>query len=98
MNGEIHIQFAQVEKKLRQLQNTTEALTISYLSSIAGGNELDVVRKLDELNGELRHLLERYKTLLLSNIQSTFHSLDAMKETDQAISSSIIGKSQGGER
>lgn len=74
MNGEIHIQFAQVEKKLRQLQNTTEALTISYLSSIAGGNELDVVRKLDELNGELRHLLERYKTLLLSNIQSTFLS------------------------
>ncbi|GMN98884.1 YwqI/YxiC family protein [Parageobacillus thermoglucosidasius] len=97
MNGEIHIRFTQVEKKLRQLQNTTEALTISYLSSIAGENELDVVRKLDELNGELRHLLEKYKTLLLSNIQSTFRSLDAMKETDQAISSSIIGKSQRGE-
>jgi Family of unknown function (DUF5344) len=97
VNGEIHIRFAQVEKKLRQLQNTTEALNISYLSSIAGGNELDVVRKLDELNGELRHLLEKYKTLLLSNIQSTFRSLDAMKETDQAISSSIIGKSQRGE-
>jgi Family of unknown function (DUF5344) len=97
VNGEIHIRFAQVEKKLRQLQNTTEALNISYLSSIAGENELDVVRKLDELNGELRHLLEKYKTLLLSNIQSTFRSLDAMKETDQAISSSIIGKSQRGE-
>jgi len=98
VNGEIHIRFAQVEKKLRQLQNTTEALNISYLSSIAGENELDVVRKLDELNGELRHLLEKYKTLLLSNIQSTFRSLDAMKETDQAISSSIIGKSQRGEK
>jgi superfamily I DNA and/or RNA helicase len=89
MSGEIKIKYGEVDEALSNLISSTNTLKPSSPQGIQGSNVLDSVEKLETLNQSLNKLLESYKLLIMNNAESTKQSVQAMKDTDQELSSSM---------
>ncbi|AZB44613.1 hypothetical protein CEF21_21270 [Bacillus sp. FJAT-42376] len=89
MSEQINIDIAEVNKVTDQLQSSSQAFTSSLPSDFASGNELDAVKKINELNKALQDAADQYKALLLKNVQATKESIQSMKETDEEVGASF---------
>ena len=90
MSKEIKIRYDEVEKALNKVKTSTGLIGLTA-PSIEGGNELNAVTKIIDINKDLATLAQSYRALLLANIEATQSSVETMKETDGAISASIKG-------
>lgn len=88
MSTEIKIRYGEVEQALSRLKDSTQALDTSMPSNIGGKNVLEVINRLNELNGKMKVLLTAYKTLLQQNENSTQHSVQMMREADEKLAHS----------
>ncbi|MBS2970763.1 YwqI/YxiC family protein [Metabacillus sp. KIGAM252] len=86
---EIKIDLAEVNKAVDGLQSSSQGFTSSLASDFASGNELDAVKKINELNQALQDAADQYKALLLKNIQATKESVQSMKDTDDELASTF---------
>lgn len=89
MSGEIKIKYGEVDEALSNLISSANTLKSSVPQGIQGSNVLDSVEKLETLNQSLNKVLESYQLLLMKNAESTKQSIQAMKDTDQQLSSSM---------
>lgn len=87
VSKEIKIRYNEVEKVLMKVK--TSANFQHTAPSIEGSNQLNAVKKINDINKDLAILAQSYQTLLLANIEATQSSVETMKETDEAISASI---------
>ncbi len=88
MSTEVKMVYAEVETKLNEMQQVTEALNPKAEPPITG-NVLDVVTKFTTLAENVENLLTNYQQLLMKNIQSTENSVRFMRESDEQISKAI---------
>ena len=88
MSKEIKIRYDEVEKVLNKVKTSTGLIGVTA-PSIEGGNKLNTVTKMTDINKDLATLAQSYQALLLANIEATQSSVKTMKETDEAISASI---------
>ncbi|PLR92658.1 YwqI/YxiC family protein [Bacillus sp. T33-2] len=89
MNAEIKINYGEIQETLSQFKAAAESMETSVPAGAFGSTQLDVARKLDELNQLLQQVLVSYKSLLLSNINGTEQSVQSMKEADQQVAGQI---------
>lgn len=88
MSTEVKIVYADVESKLVEITDTSNALNPKAEPPITG-NTLDVVTKLTELSTQLEELLTKYQTVLNTNMLATSNSIGFMKEADRTISNAM---------
>ncbi|MDQ0215833.1 translation initiation factor 2B subunit (eIF-2B alpha/beta/delta family) [Oikeobacillus pervagus] len=89
MSQEIKLEYGEVEQALSTLKSSTGSLETTVPSSIGNQNVLDVVKKLNKLNHSLQEALTSYKALLIHNEEATRKSVDAMRETDEKLATSL---------
>ncbi|WP_148357616.1 DUF5344 family protein [Peribacillus simplex] len=89
MSEEMKVRYGDVEDAISKIESASEAFETSLMKEMASGNELDVVNKLNELNGMLEEIGMAYKNVLKENNQSVIKILQEIKEVDHNISSSI---------
>ncbi|MBD1380445.1 YwqI/YxiC family protein [Bacillus sp. IB182487] len=89
MSEEMKIRYGEVESAISKIESSAGSFETSLLKEIAGGNELDVVNKLNELNNLLEEVGEAYKQVLKANNQSVRTTIESIKEADHNIGSSI---------
>lgn len=83
------VRYRDVDDAISKIESASEAFETSLMKEMASGNELDVVNKLNELNGMLEEIGTVYKNVLKENNQSVIKILQELKEADHNISSSI---------
>ncbi|MCM3169368.1 DUF5344 family protein [Peribacillus frigoritolerans] len=89
MSEEMKVRYRDVDDAISKIESASEAFETSLMKEMASGNELDVVNKLNELNGMLEEIGTVYKNVLKENNQSVIKILQELKEADHNISSSI---------
>ncbi|PLR92046.1 hypothetical protein CVD19_20785 [Bacillus sp. T33-2] len=89
MATEIKIRYTDVEQALAELKAAVSSLETTFPSSIGGQNQLDVVDRLNDLNGKLQSAMEAYQALLLKNDEAVRKSVEMMRDTDRRIASTI---------
>ncbi|BCB04110.1 YwqI/YxiC family protein [Bacillus sp. KH172YL63] len=89
MHTEIQIQYSETERAFSKLRQTIDAWNIAYPRQIGGANELEVINKLNILNGQCQKMLEGYHQLLMENHSATQLSVEGMEETDRTLSSTM---------
>ncbi|KXZ13091.1 YwqI/YxiC family protein [Bacillus nakamurai] len=88
MGQEIKMDFSKVKQGLSQLKHAS-VLRSTLPEHFSGCNHLSAVSTIEELNRELKELTEAYAAVLAKQIAQTESAVNAMKETDEAISSSM---------
>ncbi|KXZ23303.1 hypothetical protein AXI59_09420 [Bacillus nakamurai] len=88
MGQEIKMDFHTVKQGLSQLKHAS-GLKSAVPGHFSGRNHLSAVRTIEELNRGLKELTEAYAAVLAKQIAQTESAVHAMKETDEAISSSM---------
>ncbi|MGG3889007.1 DUF5344 family protein [Metabacillus fastidiosus] len=89
MSQELKVRYADVEAAVSKIASRIGALQTNLGKEAAGGNQLDTVTKLNELNALLQEVGEAYKQILKENNQSVRKTLQELKETDAELSSRI---------
>ncbi|MED3331483.1 MULTISPECIES: YwqI/YxiC family protein [Bacillus amyloliquefaciens group] len=88
MGQEIKIDFHMVKQGLSRLKHAS-GLKSGVPGHFSGRNQLSTVRTIEELNRGLKELTEAYAAVLAKQIAQTESAVHTMKETDEAISSSM---------
>ncbi|GED01734.1 YwqI/YxiC family protein [Bacillus atrophaeus] len=88
MAQEIKMVYGTVTQGLSQLKSSAE-LKSSLPGHISGRNHLDVVKSIKQLNEDINKLTETYMSVLAKHIAQTESAVNAMKETDENLSSSM---------
>lgn len=88
MSKKIKMNYGEVEKVLDKLRTSASLLKATAKES-AGRNDLKVVKTLNKLNRDVQALAQAYQNVLLHHMESTQKSVQAMKDTDEMVSSSI---------
>ena len=83
------VQYAEVEAKVDQMESASEAFETSFMKDMASGNQLDVVKKMNELNQFFEEVGNAYKQIVRENNQTVRTTLTELHNADVAISSSI---------
>jgi hypothetical protein len=89
LSEEMKVRYRDVEDAISKIESASDAFETSLMKEMASGNELDVVNKLNELNGMLEEIGTVYKNVLKENNQSVIKILQELNEVDHNISSSI---------
>ncbi|MBS2970662.1 YwqI/YxiC family protein [Metabacillus sp. KIGAM252] len=92
MATEIKIQYDEIEKALAAMQASIQAFHTDFPSGVGEGNEMDAMKKLNELNEACQKAMETYKELLIMNTDATKQSVDQMKKADKNLSAAISGE------
>ncbi|WP_019244410.1 MULTISPECIES: DUF5344 family protein [Bacillus] len=92
MTQEMKIHYGDVETAVSKIENASDAFETTLIKDIASGNELDVVKKLNELNSMLEEVGLAYKKVLKENNQSVIRSIHNIETADQSLSSSIMAR------
>jgi hypothetical protein len=88
LGEELKIRYSAVEQAVTNIDNAG-SLDTELPTDAAGGNQLDVVERINELSHQLREIRDLYKEILAKNNQSVKKSLTSMEEADHQLSSSI---------
>ncbi len=83
------VRYGEIEDAISKIESASEAFDPSFMKETANGNELDVVKKLNELNQMFEEIGLAYKKVLKANNQSVSRILQGVKEVDQSISSTM---------
>lgn len=92
MNGlsqEIKVNGEDVKSAISTMDRTMESFKTKLLEDFAAGNELDVVKKIKELNHQLEKIGQTYKEILKANNQSVRTAIQEVEQVDQQLSTSI---------
>jgi Family of unknown function (DUF5344) len=89
LGEELKIRYSAVEQAVTNIDNAAGSLDTELPTDAAGGNQLDVVERINELSHQLREIRDLYKEILAKNNQSVKKSLTSMEEADHQLSSSI---------
>lgn len=82
------VQYAEVEAKVDKMDSAAEAFENSFKQDMASGNQLDVVKKMNELNQFFEEVGNAYKQIVRENNQTVRTTLTELHNADVAISSS----------
>lgn len=83
------VQYSAVEAKVDKMESAAEAFENSVKKDMASGNQLDVVKKMNELNQFFEEVGNAYKQIVRENNQTVRTTLTELHNADVAISSSI---------
>ncbi|MGE7602376.1 DUF5344 family protein [Peribacillus sp. NPDC097675] len=92
MNGlsqEIKVNGEDVKTAISKMDRTMETFKTKLLEDFAAGNELDVVKKINELNHQLEAIGQTYEEILKANNQSVRTAIQEIEKVDQQLSTSI---------
>ncbi|MEC1260097.1 YwqI/YxiC family protein [Bacillus swezeyi] len=92
MSQEIKVKTGEVKHALSKLKHSAEGIKSSVPTDISGKNHLDVVKKIEEMNKDLKELAETYASALSKQIAQTESAVETMKDTDKKLASSIKSK------
>ena len=89
LSQEIKVNGEDVKTALSKMDRTMESFKTKLLEDFAAGNELDVVKKINELNQHLEEIGETYKEILKANNQSARTAIQELEKVDHQLSTSI---------
>ncbi|MFJ7637755.1 DUF5344 family protein [Peribacillus sp. NPDC097224] len=89
MSQEIKVNGEDVKSAISKMDRTMESFKTKLLEDFAAGNELDVVKKIKELNHQLEKIGQSYKEILKANNQSVRTAIQEVEQVDQQLSTSI---------
>ncbi|MFJ7744584.1 DUF5344 family protein [Peribacillus sp. NPDC097295] len=89
MSQEIKVNGEDIKTALSKMDRTMESFKSKLLDNFATGNELDVVKKIKELNHQLEKIGQTYKEILKANNQSVRTAIQELEQVDQQLSTSI---------
>ncbi|MFJ7678984.1 DUF5344 family protein [Peribacillus sp. NPDC097284] len=89
MSQEIKVNGEDVKSAISKMDRTMESFKTKLTEDFAAGNELDVVKKINELNHQLEKIGQTYKEILKANNQSVRTAIQEVEQVDQQLSTSI---------
>ena len=89
LSQEIKVNGEDVKSAISKMDRTMESFKTKLLDDFATGNELDVVKKIKELNHQLEKIGQTYKEILKANNQSVRTAIQEVEQVDQQLSTSI---------
>lgn len=92
MSQDIKLRFSDINEALVDIQAASESFETSLIKDIASSNQLDVVRRLNELSQLFEEVANLYKSVLTENNQSASKAIEDFKEVDHTISASIMSR------
>ncbi|MDA7026456.1 DUF5344 family protein [Bacillus sp. CLL-7-23] len=92
MSKEIKIKSGEVKSALSTLKNATKTTKTTVPTDIKGKNNLDVVKKIEGMNKDLKNLTDEYDHAFSLQIAQTEAAIDMMEDADKKVASSIKGK------
>ncbi|MFN2746615.1 MULTISPECIES: YwqI/YxiC family protein [Bacillus] len=92
MSQEIKVNSGEVKHTLSQLKHSAQGIKSSVPTDIGGKNHLDVVKKIEGMNKDLKKLTKAYASALSKQIIQTESAVETMKDTDKKLASSIKTK------
>lgn len=91
MGTEIKIHYGEIEEALSAMKAAIHAFQTDFPTGIGSGNDLEAIKKLNEVNEACQKAMETYKELLILNADATRQSVDQMKKADEHLSAAIAG-------
>ncbi|PMC37403.1 hypothetical protein CJ195_11650 [Bacillus sp. UMB0899] len=88
--GEIKFQYHDIDRVLKEMTNASTTLAPSFPKDIVKNNQLDVTKKIEQINKSLEEIITSYQELLAQNESMVQSSVDAMKATDQSLKTSML--------
>ncbi|MEW9676881.1 YwqI/YxiC family protein [Lentibacillus sp. L22] len=85
MTTEIKIEHNPIKQAITTLKGSAQNFQSSFPDEIEGGNHLDLLDQLNELNHTYATLLQSYQLLMLKHIHTTENSVASLMETDQQL-------------
>jgi Family of unknown function (DUF5344) len=92
VSQDIKLRFSDINEALADIQAASESFETSLAKDIASSNQLDVVRRLNELSHLFEEVANVYKSVLTENNQSAGKAIEDFKEVDHTISASIMSR------
>ncbi|AAU22037.2 YwqI/YxiC family protein [Bacillus licheniformis] len=92
MGQEIKVKTGEVKQALSKLKHSAQAVKPNVQTDISGKNNLDVVKKIESMNKDLKSLTKAYASALAKQIAQTEQAVNAIKDADKKLSSSIKAK------
>lgn len=96
LSQEIKVNGEDVKTALSKMDRTMESFKTKLIEDFAARNELDVVKKINELNQQLEKISETYKEILKANNQSVRTAIQELEKVDYQLSTSINALEYGG--
>ena len=87
--GEIKFQFHDIERVLKEMTMASTSLEPTMPKDVVKNNQLDVTKKIEQVNMLLETIMTNYKELLAQNESMVRSSVEAMKATDQSLKTSM---------
>lgn len=84
MDTEIKVQYSETELAILNLRRSINAWNTAFPKQIGGGNELEVINKLNELNQQCQEMLETYQELLRENKSAMQQSVEEILQADRS--------------
>ncbi|MFJ5793808.1 YwqI/YxiC family protein [Bacillus atrophaeus] len=92
MSQEIKVNTSKVKQALSKLNQSAHAIKPHILTDINGQNQLDVIKKIENMNNDLQNLTKAYASALSKQIAQTEQAVNMMKDADEKLSASIKSK------
>ncbi|RWZ58552.1 hypothetical protein EQV77_06185 [Halobacillus fulvus] len=83
MSREIKLDRNEVEDSLTNMQAAIQSLSLPAMKTMGEQSNLEMLKQLNELNTELKLLVENYQHLLLNNESATRRSVESLSQSDQ---------------
>ena len=88
--GEIKFQYNDIERILKEMAMASTSLDPSLPKDVVKNNQLDVTKKMEQINRLLEDIMTNYKDLLAQNESMVQSSVKAMKATDESLKTSML--------
>ena len=89
MSGEIKLVDGPIKQGISQLNGSIKALDSSFYSFQKGGNILDMVDSLLEINQSFEDALITYREVMVKHIGLTEEAIVSLQETEKLVASGI---------
>ncbi|MBM7704395.1 DUF5344 family protein [Metabacillus iocasae] len=87
--GEIKFKFHDIEQVVKAMETASTSFEPQLPKDVVKNNQLDVVEEMAHMNMMLEKLMTTYKALLAKNEAMLRHSVEAMKEADESLKTSM---------
>jgi ElaB/YqjD/DUF883 family membrane-anchored ribosome-binding protein len=88
--GEIKFQYNDIERVLKEMAMASTSLEPSLPKDVVKNNQLDVTKKMEQINRLLEDIMTNYKDLFAQNESMVQSSVEAMKATDESLKTFML--------
>ncbi|WP_368658105.1 YwqI/YxiC family protein [Metabacillus halosaccharovorans] len=88
--GEIKFQYHDIERVVKGMTGASASLDPSIPKDVVKNNQLDITKKIEEINKSLEQIMTNYQQLLAQNEAMVTSSVEAMKATDESLKTSML--------